>query len=509
MLVPVAQHQARFLAPGLTADPRGIAFGRMALAVLPSLDRALSTLRSLTADVDLEDMYRDLHFLRLRSSIGAMELVLSFPAVDTHLLDRVSTLAGLHGGEVLTGDGRHMVRYRDRHSPLGYDVERVVESDGDLVLYGRLTEGSYEVEERVSLRQLAMRVVTEPARRRPARSGPGLILCAPGLRADLERCLFRYGVEAEVARVEPKESPSRGDGPRAGGATAWTSRGGFLYRVPRPPERFLSLIERIPGVRVFNPEGEHAGVESGFTHPLSLHACAPALAPFGLHLFEGGRPGALVIQTEDLLFSALRPSARVVDEGPFGLAPLRSPVGAGLDLTLSMETSAVTEIDAVMVPREHEGVLLRLLYLLPASAVEGYRAAVLEQGGLIVGAPRVEGVPLGAPLTFFGEGIFLPAGKELRPRVSSDRAAKVLGGTEGRYVVFVSAGEAPISIPHEAMEPIDTAFIRRLAALEASCRSLPEATTSPRVTFGERPSFPLWGGGARAVLLGSGPRKAR
>jgi hypothetical protein len=490
MLVPVAQHQTRFVVPGLTADPRGVAVGRIAASILPSLDRVVAALRALTEDVDLEELYRELEILRTRSSLGAVEFVLRFPAGDAHLLDRVSRVATLYGGELLTGDGRHLVRYRDRGSPLGYDVERLADGGRDLVLYGRVAEGSYRIEERIPLRQLIFRVAPEPARRTVPAAGAVLVLAPRGLRDDLEGYLWRSRIEADVARVDLSDRGGAGDRRPRG----WTE--GFLYRLADPPERCLDLLGRTPGLSVFMPAGERAAVQRGYVHPFALHACGPALEEGRYHLFEGGRSGALMIDG----IPEYVPLRKAVAAATTGAVKLLSPrpldARAQVPLTLVPDPTATGPASAVFVPPDQEESLCEILYRLPASILERHRVAVLDDGVLIVGSPHVEGLPLGRPLYRFGKHVLLPTGHAIRPRVGPDRVAEILGASESRIVLFEPGEKAPRVVDAERgarLEPLGGAFLARLAVSPFAPRTLPKDRDAVRVGFDGQGAFPLWG----------------
>ena len=60
LLVPVAQHQTRFVVPGLKTDARGVATGRVAAMLLPSLDRVVAALSTLTGEIAQPELYAGL-----------------------------------------------------------------------------------------------------------------------------------------------------------------------------------------------------------------------------------------------------------------------------------------------------------------------------------------------------------------------------------------------------------------------------------------------------------------
>lgn len=478
MLVPVAQHQSRFVVPGLTPDARGVAAGKQAVLLLPSLDRAVAALRMLAAGAAVEELLARLEVQRVRSDLGAVEFVARFPAAEGHLLDRASQVAGLHGGELLTGDGRHFVRYRDRHSPLGYDVDRLAapepEDRAALVLYGRVTEGGYRVEETFPLARLLLRLAPAPARRPPPLPDPALLLVPRGLRPPVESLLRRRDVDAEVART-------------AGDAEA------FLYRLRGAPPPTLRLLARTPGLTLYAEEGERAAVEHGFEHPFDLVACAGALEEGRLFLFRGGRPGATVLEgppqwlplregAHPEVAAELRP-LRTVAPGPPAVIPLRLVSAPG----------ASGPAEALLVPRRQLTVLRALVHRLPAAALEQLRAASLDEGVLLVGDGPVEDLPLGTPLQRGGEGVYVPVGTAFLPRVPPEVVAEALDAGAGRLVFFTARDAAPFAVAEADLVPLTRAFLARLDVPRRAVAAVPAELAAPSVHYAERRLLPSWG----------------
>src|SRR5262245_27915848 len=122
MLERVALGQTRFQAPGVSADARGIVLGKYGVVILAGLDSVVGWLRVYSAESSLDDLLAELSILRLRSSLGSRAFAIRFAASSSYVCDRAARCARLVGGQVYTGTSRQFVKYRDEHSPYGYDL---------------------------------------------------------------------------------------------------------------------------------------------------------------------------------------------------------------------------------------------------------------------------------------------------------------------------------------------------------------------------------------------------
>lgn len=478
MLVPVAQHQTRFVIPGISVDARGVAAGRTAVVVLPSLDRVVGALRTLTAQIDLEELYGRLEVHRVRSSLGSIEFALRFPAGDVHLLDRIGQVASLYGGELLTGEGRHFARYRDRQSPLGYDVEQLAETDADLVFYGRIAEGSYRIDETIPLRSLVLRLAPTPDRGKPIDPDPLYLLAVRGLRPYLEPYLWRNHTDADVARVLFDD-----------GAEA------YLYRLRGARTRIVDLLARTPGFIVYVPEGEHTAVERGFSHPFDLRACGSALQENSLYLFEGHKAGARVIVGPPQFIPLRESLAPSVSDVPLPARPAAPGPAVEVPLRLTRNPAAGGRADALLIPPRQLGAFRRLAYTLPPEVLAGHRAMSLERGFLIVGDSAIDQIPLGQPLRAFGESTYIPIGHTFLPKLTPELVTEALGGEPGVLYFFVDPDQPPFSVKSSDLRPLSRTLLARFpvrgeeAILPAPDRKLAE------IEYQQVGVFPLWGRG--------------
>ncbi len=475
LLVPVAQHQTRFVAPGLKTDARGVATGRVAAMLLPSLDRVVAALSTLTGELAQPELYAALVVDRVRSALGTVEFLLRFDAGDTPRLDRLARVAGLGGGELFTGEARHLVRYRDRKSPLGYDVDRLVEGEADVVLYGRVAEGPYAVVEGLPLRSLLLRLAPEPVRRRGLDPETLLVLAPPGLRADLEAYLWRCGVDAEVVRAEVDDGEL------------------FLYRARDLPPRVRHRLGATPGVRLLVPEGTRAAVEQGFRHPFDLAACADALGDDALWLFLGNRPGARVIHGE-LGWLPLRRGVRP-DLGAEAAGATAADPGEPVDvpLRLAPDHRGLGPPEALLIPPRQLSAFRHLVYALPPATLERYRAVSLDRGLLVVGEGAVEELPLGLPLRRVGAQVLVPLGQVVVPRLPPALVAEALGVGQGELAVLPGGDAAPFTVAESALMPLSRRLVAQVEVPPAAVAETGEVAGAPKVVFDDAGPFPLWG----------------
>jgi hypothetical protein len=139
-----------------------------------------------------------------------------------------------------------------------------------------------------------------------------------------------------------------------------------------------------------------------------------------------------------------------------------------------------------------------LCYALPATALRGYRVAVLERGVLVMAPDVLTGVPFGQLLHAPGPGLLVPLGYEIRPRVSPLELAAGAGATGGALVVFSGPDTPPFRIPAEAVESLQASALAdpRLGrlAVEPSVAP-PPSPPPPDVEIENHPlgPMPLWG----------------
>ena len=136
MLERISLGQTRFSMPGVAPDARGILLGKLGVLAFPSLDGVVSWLRLYSDEDSLDDLLPGTRIVRARTALGSRAVLLTIPATSSYVLDRAARCARLAGGTTYTGTAKHFVRYRDDHSPYGYDVADLGTAQTETVLHG-------------------------------------------------------------------------------------------------------------------------------------------------------------------------------------------------------------------------------------------------------------------------------------------------------------------------------------------------------------------------------------
>ena len=285
----------------------------------------------------------------------------------------------------------------------------------------------------------------------------------------------------------------------------------------------MGLLSRTPGLELFTPVGANVAVTFGYRHPIHLDACKGVFPGDRFFLFSPTEAGATVLSpppvfaaVEDLVHirapAAREPESRAarVMPRPDFTVPLR------LEPFPDYQRHAV----ATLVPWQQSDWLRRLCYTLPATALRGYRLAMLDRGLLVISGGVLDGIPFGTLLDFAAPDLLVPLGARLRPAVSPQILAERTGAAGGAIVVFPGLGEAPFRVPADAIEPLerrtladgDLASAAGLAAArrrvaEAVDTSLGDAVPTAEGEMGSMPlepveiendrlgPMPLWGTG--------------
>jgi hypothetical protein len=240
----------------------------------------------------------------------------------------------------------------------------------------------------------------------------------------------------------------------------------WLFRLESVPPRMMGLLSRTPGLELFTPAGGNVAVAYGYRHPIHLDACKATFPGDRFFLFSPTEGGATVLApmptfaaVEDLV--RIRPPAAREPEGHAARSMPRPEFAVPLRLEPfpDYQRHAV----ATLVPWRQADWLRRLCYTLPATALRGYRLAVLDRGILVISGGVLDGIPFGTLLDFAAPDLLVPLGARLRPAVSPQILAERTGATGGAIVVFPQLGEPPFRVPADAIEPLER---RTLAAAD-------------------------------------------
>ncbi len=450
MLDRVAVHQTRLRTPGIGLDARGVALGAKGLVLLPSIDRLVAFLALYTRRGSLSEILNSLSVELVRSKLAAREVTLSFIADSSDRMDSIAEIARLAGGYTFTGTSRHFVQYRDAAAPFGYDIPQIAPTDAALALYHNTFTQTYDIERKLDLRTLVLRLEPHADPTAGREPGPRFILAESGLGPALIHYFVRSGVNAEVGVAEWPPESSFDDAP--------VRR--YLFRVPEIPGRMLPLLSRTPGLTVFVPASQGAAVESGYRHPVNLRAC-PIFPDTGLVLFRGSHNEPLDIPRLPALG----------DIGAFARVELRkdttssvaheravSPDAIQLALRLVPSTEPWSHVTASWLTQADLPVFRRIAYALGAENLRKTKIACTEFGAFLQHPTGIEGIPIGEFYREIHPGLYIPAGYETVPAVSPEVLFRSLGSPSGK-LVFIGRDSKAIAIPKESFVPLEVALL--------------------------------------------------
>jgi len=486
MLDRVAVHQTRLRTPGLGLDAKGVALGAKGLVLLPSIDRLVAFLALYTRQGSLADILRSLSVEVVRSKLGAREVTLTFAAEGADRMDRIAEVARLAGGYTFTGTSRHFVQYRDAAAPFGYDIGQIAPSDAALSLYHNAFSQSYDVERKIEVRALLLRLEPhlDPATHREP--GARWIAAEAGLGPALIHYFVRSAVDAEVGIAEWPPASSFDDAP--------ISR--YLFRVPEVPARMVPLLSSTPGLGVFVPAAPGAAVEVGFRHPVNLRAC-PVFDEAGLVLFRGGGRDVLELPRLPALgdvaaFARVELRREVARARPPETAPRAEAVSIALRLMPS--TEPWRSVTASWIRPEEMPLLRQVAYALGPETLRKTRIALTTEGAFLRQPNGIEGIPVGEFFREVRPGLHIPAGYDAVPSVAPDVLFRALGAPSGQVIFLARDGRA-VGVPGDAFVPLETALLE--AQAWAPLTALSEGLTAALAT--ELPEVFLGGAGIRPL----------
>lgn len=462
--------------------------GHKGVVLFPSLDRLVAFLRAYGEDGSLDELLPSLSLRRVVTPLKTREILLTCAAESSYRMDRVASVSKLAGGLVFTGTARHFVKYRDPASPLGYDVEELLDEHADVVLYHDSFSQPYAFERELGFRELVLKL--EPLREPPSdrRRGTRLYVTAEvGIGAALVGYLFRWQVRARAAFAEWPSASAFED----------TMRRLYIFDVDDAPDRIVDLMSSLPGVHVFNPLGGNFAVELGYRHPIALESCQSIFQDEALTLFMGG--GQVVIVDPAPPFAPVRSlvknELRLEDaKGETYGKAAAGDLAFSLPLKLDATMAPWRNVCATMIDAKHRPWLARMLYALPPRTLSSLYMASSADKVFLLDREGIEGVPLGTFYTEIAERIYVPAGMTLVPAVAAAVLEDLVSDRQGGHVFFEPGSDEPRVVPAAAFGPISRSMLRDVAAqvVHADAPDQP-TTTLPQIEYGEARRFPLWG----------------
>ena len=499
MLEQITLGQGRTHCPGLAADERGVVMGRRLALFFPDVARAVGFFRSYSREVSLDEILSSLAIKEAISERGGRELCVMFDVVGSYTADRAAQAARMHRGRAFSGTELHFVPYRDRKSPLGWDLggpEDLVADPGDIVLYGEAGPDRRRFGRTIKLADMVLGLSPRPltALERERETHARLVVrCEQGLARFLCRYLWARQVPAKVtSAISAKKSLFSGKQKEL-----------QLVTCEGMPRHVAMLLSQTPGMRVFVPYQDHLLVEWGYRHPIALESCGNAFPSDETVLFWGPpeRVERLIVGEEsvdirDLVDVTVRGKDGVLD--PPQPAATASIETLAVELRLARIPRASAATTALLIERERLPWFQKLVYMLPAAILRTYEAAIAGNYIIVINRRGVHGIPFGEPMTEAYPQIFLPVGMQLLPRVDYDLLREHLQIRPDQNLYFFPEGKPAFSVGIDALKPLSRAIVAperaRASILEMKTEGLGSPLPDPTVSHKRQAAFSLWRG---------------
>ena len=493
MLDHVAANQTRFVAPGLAPDPRGVALGRYCVVLLPSLDRVVGLFRGLSERTSLDDLLSALKITQVKTPLQSQEFLVQLPAQSSFAADTLAQVANLMGGLTFTGSSKHFVKYRDTRSPLGYDVDSLHSGAGDVVLYAGDFVQAYTHVRDLPFDRLALGLSLEKVRGdRVLDNEAALARVVPGLWRYVVGYLHRNNLPCKAAACESEMSPGQSEPER------------FYLVQTRLHGRMEKLFRTTPGIELYRFEGERVAVEVGYRHPLELSSCSSVFPGGRFYLLSGRRDRQDVIIGNPTYVDA----SALVSIG----APVRTPVsvsgapidieGVNVPLRLVCSLAPRQSVAASRIPAIQAPWLKKLIYMLPPQVLEETQICVAGDHIYLHNPRGLEFLPLGEMFYQAADGVMVPVGHELIPRIHPEVLVQHLQGGPDKLFFFVrgdaddkQTGSVPLLLPRSGFTPLSRKAMAHVLVRPLTPQALSGVMEQAQLSLVNDPvgAFPLWG----------------
>jgi hypothetical protein len=509
-LEPVSLGQGRTHCPGLGADERGVVMGRRLALFFPDVARTVGFFRAYSREVSLDEMLSSLEIREAQSERGGREMMVRFEVTGSYAGDRAAQAARMHRGRAFTGTEQHYVPFRDRRSPLGYDLggaEDLVADSGDLVLYGEAGADRRRFGRAIQLRDLILGLSPRPlsdSEKAQETNDRLVIRCEHGLSRMLCRYLWARQVKATVtSAVSARRSLFSG-----------RPREVQLVTCEGMPRHVAQLLANTPGMKVFVPTQKHLLVEWGFRHPIALESCGGAFADAETVLFHGSHddepraPRSAAGLTERLVVEEdavdIRDLVDVTVRGRDGVVPppeAQKAIGIealDVELRLARLPRGGAATTALLIAHDRLPWFQKLVYLLPAAILRTYEAVITDEHIIVINRRGVHGIPFGEPMTELYPQIFCPTGMGLLPRVDYDLLREHLHIEPDQQLTFFRESGTPFSVAIADFKPLSRAVVAperaKASIVTLAVRAIAEELAMPSVHHKRQGAFSLWRG---------------
>jgi hypothetical protein len=473
--------------------------GKRLALFFPDLGRAVGFFRTYSREVSIDELLANLEIKETESRKGGRETLVRFEVTGSFSADRAAQAARMHQGRVFTGTRQHYVPYRDRGSPLGYDVASSEDLHGepaDLVLYGEAGPDVRNLGREIQFTDLILGLSPRPLtpKEREEEKPDALVLvCEKGIAQALFRYLWHRQISATVTMAHSAEKS----------LFSKAEREVHLVRCESMPQHVARLMGLTPGITVYVPVQPHLLVEWGHRHPIALESCGKAFDNEDTILFSGGNQKARLLKTQgegvsiqDLIDVQLTlggdalPQPRA--ERMLSLASLE------MKLTLATLPVAQGAVSALLIDMDKISWFIKLVYMLPAAILRTYEAVIAEEHIIVVNRQGVHGIPFGKPMTEVHPRVFIPNQMQLIPRVDEDvlRAYLNMQG-EDNFYFFPESGD-PFYVARELFNPLSRSVVAaeqaQINLRELEAQTLVEQMDAATVLHQAQGVFSLWRG---------------
>jgi hypothetical protein len=508
VLEPISLGQGRTHCPGLAADERGVVLGRRLALFFPDVARTVGFFRTYSREGAFDEILSSLEIKEAISERGGREVLVIFDCAASYAGDRVAQAARMHQGRTFTGTEQHFVPFRDRRSPMGYDLagpEDVVTDAGEMVLYGDGEPDRRRFGRSLKLADLILGLAPRPLSGQEKQKEVAdrlVVRCEPGLVRALCRYLWARQVSASITSAASAKSSLF----HAGQAVA---RSIALISCEGMPRHVATLLSRTPGLAVFVPYQPHLLVQWGFRHPIALESCGSMFPTDETVLFFGPPhkverllTGQEAVDIKDIVDVTVRGRDGVI--APPAQAQTRPIDTLDVELRLARVPRSASPTTALLIDRDRMPWFQRLVYMLPAAILRSYDAVLTEHTIIVINRRGVHGIPFGDPMTEAYPQVFLPVGMQLLPRVDYDLLREHLQIRPEQSLYFFPEGKPAFSVNVDELKPLSRAVVapdRAKASIvelktETIAQQLPVATVAHK----RQGMFSLWRGTSVTAL---------
>ena len=503
MLEPISLGQARTHCPGLAADERGVVMGRSLALFFIDLPRTVSFFRSFSRELSLDEIYSSLEIKQVKGETGGQEIMVRFDVAGSNQADRAAQAARMHKGRVFTGTTVHFVPYRDKQSPMGYDLattEELVREEKELVLYTSTAAELRKMTRVFKLREIILALSPRPlsnAERETEQNASLVLSCPDGLAKEVCRYLWQRQISATVTRAV------------SGQRSLFTkkNKSTLLFWCEQLPKHIIHMLRKTPGLKVFVPVQPHILVEWGYRHPIVLESCSEAFGQEQTVLFHGppSEPELILVDEESTNIGDLIDVNVAFREASLDMPKELSTEEMShlqVDLKLGPLPHGSAPTQGLLIPIDRLNWFTKLVYWLPSAVLRTYECVIAPPYIVVINRRGVHGIPFGIPMTEAYPQIFVPVGMQLLPKVDYELLRDHFQIRPNKYTYFFLDNEEPFSVATDSFHTLSRAIVAQSQAsanvVEIETQGILEGATAGRVRHRRQGVFSLWRGASWA-----------